>query len=93
MLLLALLLLLIIVTILIISLLMLQLKIYTVCDVRENSQNLDVLQPTGLPDRLQWGASAWQRGDFILHLAGCPLVETPCREVFEDVARWVEEVH
>lgn len=42
---------------------------------------------------LQWGASAWQRGDFILHLAGCPLVEPPCRQTFEEVAQWVEDVH
>ncbi|CAJ1339345.1 unnamed protein product [Effrenium voratum] len=39
----------------------------------------------------QWGAEAWQPGDFILHLAGCPLVEPPCREAFEEVARWAEE--
>ena len=43
--------------------------------------------------RLQWGASAWQRGDFILHLAGCPLVEPPCRQTFEEVAQWVEDAH
>ena len=42
---------------------------------------------------LQWGASAWQQGDFILHLAGCPLVEAPCRSTFHEVAQWVEDNH
>ena len=41
--------------------------------------------------RLQWGASAWKRGEFILHLAGCPLVEAPCRETFDEIAKWVED--
>ena len=49
--------------------------------------------PWGAHLRFQWGASAWHRGDFILHLAGCPLVEPPCRQTFEEVARWVEDVH
>eukprot|EP00434_Breviolum_minutum_P016589 symbB.v1.2.014624.t1/scaffold1072.1/size139929/11 len=40
---------------------------------------------------LQWGASAWKRGEFILHLAGCPLVEAPCRETFDEIAKWVED--
>ncbi|CAK9014543.1 unnamed protein product [Durusdinium trenchii] len=47
----------------------------------------------GQGSALQWGASAWQRGDFILHLAGCPLVELPCLQAFEEIAQWVEESH
>lgn len=41
--------------------------------------------------RLEWGTSAWKRGEFILHLAGCPLVEAPCRETFDEIAKWVED--
>lgn len=39
---------------------------------------------------LQWGASAWKPGDFILHLAGCPLTESECHGTFEETAAWAE---
>ncbi|CAE7524749.1 unnamed protein product [Symbiodinium sp. CCMP2456] len=39
---------------------------------------------------LQWGASAWKPGDFILHLAGCPLTESECHGTFEEIAAWAE---
>lgn len=39
---------------------------------------------------LQWGATAWKPGDFVLHLAGCPLVEKECRDTFDGVASWIE---
>ncbi|CAE8590380.1 unnamed protein product [Polarella glacialis] len=39
---------------------------------------------------LQWDATAWEPGDFILHLAGCPLVEPECKQRFETAAAWTE---
>ncbi|OLP87612.1 putative alpha-1,2-galactosyltransferase [Symbiodinium microadriaticum] len=42
---------------------------------------------------LQWGASAWKPGDFILHLAGCPLTEPACMLCVEEKAEKTAEAH
>mmetsp|Transcript_121056 Transcript_121056/g.353763 ORF Transcript_121056/g.353763 Transcript_121056/m.353763 type:complete len:414 (+) Transcript_121056:166-1407(+) len=39
----------------------------------------------------QWGASAWEEGGFIMHMAGCPLSESECWERFESAAEWARE--
>ncbi len=40
-----------------------------------------------------WGAYAWEEGDFVLHLAGCPLVEGECRERLLEASTRAEEAN